>query len=451
MKTYFVTWAQNATPVHPKFWASVQSLLEHRGAELVVIPGRYRNPTSTWSKQQETDEWWAPEVTPSLAGRKKICPKLVAYGDISIQPTANHPLTGFEGFLGANCGIFGHPKRAMQVVPTATRSPRVMWTTGACTVRNYTKSKAGKKGEHHHVLGGLIVEVDPDGCFFVRRVTAVGRTGAFQDLDTLYTPEGAFEGPPAATLTLGDLHAGREEEDVLQATERLHELVRPRAVVLHDVLDFYSRNPHERASRRARFDTRFESVEAEVKGAAAAVDRIAHWGDGSHETVVVRSNHDEMLERWANSHDDLEDPHNAPYHHELLARSFRHRLKRGEFPDLFPMEARRVMRSRRVRFLRSNERYRRAGVDHGFHGHRGPGGSRGSMRGMAKLGVKLTKGHHHAPGEEDGVVAVGVSSQLDHGYNHLPSSWLHAQCVLYADGKRTLVVIVKGRFRGGET
>ena len=37
--------------------------------------------------------------------------------------------------------------------------PKMMMTTGSCTVKNYTDSKAGKKGEFHHTLGFVIIEI----------------------------------------------------------------------------------------------------------------------------------------------------------------------------------------------------------------------------------------------------------------------------------------------------
>lgn len=42
---------------------------------------------------------------------------------------------------------------------------------------------------------------------------------------------------------------------------------------------------------------------------------------------------------------------------------------------------------------------------------------------------------------------VGLSAERDQGYNRGPSSWMHTHCLHYADGKRTLVSVIRGRFR----
>lgn len=485
MKTYLVTYAQNATPVHQGFWGAAKQFERQRDAEIIVIPGRYRNPTSRWSKRQKDQEWWSPELEPHILGklvsqrkngtvvkdahgktklimrpgRRKLCPSLEIFGDISVQPTATRPLSAFEVFTGESSAIFGHPKRALEVVPTGTRTPRVMFTTTACTQPNYTDSKAGKKGAAHHVLGALVVEVDKDGTYFARHVTADWRTGEFTDLDTRYSSEGSFKAPRAETLTLGDFHSGKEDEAVLAATRRLTELVKPKALVLHDFLDFYTRNHHEAKKLRSRYTTRFMEVENELRHAAKNVLRLSSWGD--HELIFVRSNHDDHLDRWLDDHDDHKDPVNAPYYHQLWARAFQHQQATGSFPDLFGLEVRRLLDGelastesaralKRAHFLKLNESLRVAGVEHGFHGHTGNNGSRGSVRSYARLGTKVTKGHDHTPCIMDGVFSVGVTARLIHGYNHLPSTWMNAHCILHADGKRQMIIIVSGRFRGGE-
>jgi hypothetical protein len=479
VKTFFVTYAQNATPVHQFFWAAVKQFERHRTAEVSVIPGRYRNPTSRWSKSQKDAEWWSEELTPHLLGklvklrkplkkngslvqmkpgRKKLCEGLTVFGDISVQPTAERPLSSFEVFTGGASAIFGHPKRALEVAPTSTRSPRVMFTTTACTIPNYTDSKAGKKGAAHHVLGGLVVEVDRDGTWFARHVTADWRTGEFTDLDTIYGPDGVRKAPRAETLTLGDFHSGREDEAVLAATERLTKLVKPKALVLHDFLDFYTRNHHESKRLKSLFVNAELKVEDELVHATKNVRRLSRWGD--HDIIFVKSNHDEHLERWLDDHDDYQDPINAPYFHQLWARAFEYHQEHGKFPDLFALEVQRILRRydsanaeavlRRCNWLRINDNYKVAGVDHGFHGHLGINGSRGTVRTYARLACKVTVGHHHVPCICDGVFGVGITARLDHGYNKLPNAWMHAHCVLHADGKRQMIIIVNGRFRGGD-
>lgn len=67
VERYVVTYAQNATPVHEPFLAALRVYCEAQHAHLIVIPGRYKNPTSQWGEHHSHDEWWAPEIAADLA------------------------------------------------------------------------------------------------------------------------------------------------------------------------------------------------------------------------------------------------------------------------------------------------------------------------------------------------------------------------------------------------
>jgi hypothetical protein len=442
VKRYLFVWAQNATPVHKGFLAA----LKNYPAKLVAIAGRYHNPTSRWSVKDESQEWWTPEIEPYLTEkRKQLCPNLTLLGDISVQPTAHRPLTGFEGFVGKSSGIVGHPKRALKTVPSGTRVPRILATTGAVTVPNYTKSRAGKRGEHNHVLGALVCEIDEKGLYWLRQVTA-DRSGAFYDLDKRYTPTGVEKAPRALSLALGDLHAGADDLAVLGATKRLINLVKPQHVVLHDTLDFSSASHHAKGLK-ASVDRVGQKgcVRTEVADTAAALTEIAEWGD--HTVHVVRSNHDAHLDQWADSTDPRTDPRNVRYWCELQVAAFQHHEETGKWPMLFPMECERLGVPKTVKFLGLNDSLKLADVEMARHGHVGIGGSRGSPAQYAKLGVKTTTGHTHAPEIVDGSYVSGVTGSVDMGYNSLPSAWAQASTLQYADGKRAIIFFWAGKFR----
>jgi len=87
------------------------------------------------------------------------------------------------------------------------------------------------------------------------------------------------------------------------------------------------------------------------------------------------------------------------------------------------------------------------GVECGMHGHYGPNGSRGSARNMRRIGVKSIIGHSHTPAIEEGCYQVGTSTKLSRGYTHGPSSWLNTHCLIYPNGKRTLINVIDGKWR----
>jgi hypothetical protein len=449
LKTKFVvSYAQNATPVHRPTLQALLRFCKENDAELLVVAGRYRNPTSLWSSKDENDDWWDASVAPYLVElRRELAPGLTLYGDISIQPTATRPLNGFEPFLGESSGIFGHPKRALETVP-GRRTPRIMWTTGAVTQPNYTRTRAGKRAERHHVLGALVVDVAEDGKLFFCRHLCAGADGVFYDLGRKYSPKGSSRAPAALSLTLGDYHAGMEDEAVLDATKRLVEETRPENIILHDVLDFRTRNHHHRTVR-SKFDHYSDTVEEEVHKACAGVRMVAGWG--SHRTWVVRSNHDEAFERWLEESDPKLDPGNAEFYHRTWANAYGFRGLVGKWPNLFESAFRAGGggENEGVEFLTRKSSLLLGGVEHAYHGDIGPNGTRGSSLAFTKLGVRVTHGHTHTPTIRDGVYSAGVTARLDHGYNLPPSTWVNAHVLQYADGKRTIITIYDGRYKNG--
>jgi hypothetical protein len=143
VKRYVITAAQNATPVHDGFLAALKGYCKRNNAELLVIPIRYKNPSSVWTESQANEEVWAPELAPYLYNqRKKLNPNLVLLGDIKTVATAVSPLTGFEGITHGESGILGHTKLQLKTVPTPQNSlPKILTTTGAITMPNYTAER----------------------------------------------------------------------------------------------------------------------------------------------------------------------------------------------------------------------------------------------------------------------------------------------------------------------
>lgn len=448
---YVVTWAQNATPVEENFWASLQHYCEDRNARLLVIQGRYKNPTSHWNQNNEGEEWWAPQIADfAIAHRVALSPELTVYGDIPIQPTAVTPLTGFNRF-GRNNAIFGHPKVQLQTVARSAREDaRVHFTTGACTIPNYTHSKAGKKAEAHHIFGALIVEITEDS-FFVRQVAAEGWTGTFTDLDKVYSPYGVEQAPRPLGLVMGDIHATSTDHDVVAATllnpDSIAMFLKPEKVIYHDVLDFKARSHHRIHNADDRYASHHkvtsDNVEVECRITVDWLDKSTPEGTQGY---VAASNHDEHADRWLREADPRSDPENALFFHKLRAEKL-DRFKRDKawtpaFEICYDWWG-----EGKIEFLRRNESLKIEGIECNFHGDMGINGSRGSLANFARLGEKVIIGHSHTPGILDGAYQVGCTAKLDQGYNHRPSSWMHAHCLIYADGKRTMLFVKNGKWR----
>ncbi len=462
-KIFVVTAAQNATPLHDAFWASLLQYCEFRDAELMVIPIRYKNATSRWTESQANAEWWLehPELDERPLQkylwnvRKDLNKNITVLGDIKVQPTAVSPLTGFEGITHGESGILGHTKLQLKVVATPQgKYPKILTTTGACTVKNYTDTRAGKLGEFHHALAAVVVEVDGPR-FHLRQINA-SKDGTFYDLDYFYDGSKRkpvqYSGVPA--LVMGDTHVEGIDPAVEKATfGDMIPFFQPRKVFWHDLEDGGSVN-HWAAKNPlvtgARYFAQQGSASEEFYGALAFVAERTPTGT---ESVIVASNHNDWLHRWILDRDwKTLSPTDRGFYLKVASKLYeKAKLLNGDDAEklnAFIMLAKEHFANvPSVKVLDYEESCIVEGVECGMHGHYGPNGSRGSARNMRRIGVKSIIGHSHTPAIEEGCYQVGTSTKLSRGYTHGPSSWLNTHCLIYPNGKRTLINVIDGKWR----
>jgi len=450
-KYYLITAAQNSTDVHGDFFETLEVAAKHLGAELVVIPLRYRNPTSIWTDKQRGAEKWDAELLPYLYdGRKKLNPNLVLVADVKVQPTATSPLSGFEGMTGAESCIIGHTKMQLKAVAVPSgRFPKILSTTGVCTRRNYTDSRAGAVGAFHHFLGAVLVEIDGK-TFHLRQINANRRDGSFIDLDKHYSVNGVKAAPPAQALILGDIHRRVMDPQVDKATfgeNGIVSVLKPKRLIAHDINDGIAVNPHETENpfvAVAKDRGNCLDVRAELEQTAKFINDRKQ----DREVVVVDSNHNNFLARWVIATDWRKDPRNASFYLETAKAMVDSAKMTGHGPEYNdPFQYWMAQFCPGVRFLGPNDSYIVAGTECGLHGNRGPNGARGSLKNLSNLGSKVISGHSHTPGIEGGHYQVGTSSYRRLNYNLGPSSWLSTHAIIYANGKRALITIIDGAWR----
>jgi hypothetical protein len=441
VKRYVITAAQNATPVFEPFLAALHSYCEHRNAELIVVPYRYHNPTSHWSKAAQSSDWWAEELIPFLMNRRvPLGDHLLVLGDISIQPTASRPTEGLETMTGARSAVIAHPKLELVSVPTPQQAlPKLLTTTGACTIPNYIQAKAGKKGEFHHTYGAAVVEITPSGGFHLRQINAL-KDGSFQELDYLYSSDVSPRKAEVEALIMGDTHVKFLDRAVVEATWGTGGIVptlKPKVLVWHDVHDGYAKHHAGHGNIERELRETFEFISS-------------HAGPFN---VFPYSNHPGWLSQWLAKTDPRLDLENITFWAEtwkMVASTAKMGPGGAQARDAFTMWAERMIpRStwERCAFLNADDSFTIAGIEVGMHGHLGPNGSKGHLEAFGKIGAKSVIGHSHSPGIKDGVYQVGTNSRLRLEFNHGPSSWLQTDALIYSTGKRTLINIIDGNWR----
>lgn len=451
-----ITYAQNGTPVHGGFMKSLEACANHRNADILVVPGRYKNPTSRWSASQANEDYWAEDVQPYLCNqRKKLNANLVLLGDIKVQTAGGNPLARKKALTHEESGIIGHPQLMMTTVPTArSQMAKLLTTTGACTVMNYTDTDAGKIGEFHHTIGAAIVEIRGKA-FHIRQINAKKATGEFIDLRDHYTPEGRRKAERAKVLAMGDTHTDFIDPSVVHATfgkGGMVEFFEPENLIWHDLDDNHAVNPHHlndftQALAKAKAGRNDPRAELE-----RAIQLVVDKTPANAKSYIVWSNHNEMLMRWFKRTDPRTDPKNFRFWCETGLHVDDH-IKIGsggtECPDAFVYWARRLLEGHKnIIVLDEREKLIIGGIAWHMHGHNGSNGARGSRQNLSEIGTKSVIAHGHGPGIWRSCYQIGTSTGREAEYTHGPGGWMQTHGTLNALNKRCLHHMVNGNYRG---
>ncbi len=459
VKRYILTSAQNNTHVHEAVWLNLMAFAEHYGAELVVGTFSY-NKSSHGAKSvkrgakidRNREAWYDPQVIEHIVDRPvQLAPGLIWGGELNIIPTSMDPLSQLESYNGRHSNVVPHAKFALSSIASlADEATKFNYTTGTVTQRNYIQKKIGLLSERYHGYGGLLVEVMADGTWFVRQLEAASDS-SIRDL-TLKAQDGAVtDGHPIAAIVAGDVHVRVVDPmtaKVIWAPGGMLDVLRPALQVLHDVIDFRSRNHHEAKDPFAlhqKWAEGGESVEDEVQEVVDFLDGTAtrDWC----ETVIAPSNHHEAMTRWLKEADWKKDPVNARFYLRAALAIL------DGAADVFAWSCAEAGLKAPVRFLHTDESLvvapdaEHGGTEAGMHGHLGPNGSRGNARAFAKLGRRSIVGHMHSACIYLGAWVVGTSTRMRLSYTRGPSSWSSTHGVLYPEGTSTLVTIWKGKWR----
>lgn len=416
---------------------------EDRGRRLLLHGLRYKNPTARVADEPT----WDSRFDPHLFDREIRPHPRLAIMPTMIAATTNNPLPPkLTGMSGECSTIFGHPQLCFRTAPLPHRRyPKTLATTGAMSLPNYSSTLAGAAGAHHHKMGGYIVELDGD-TFYQREVSWDGEK--FIDYGVAYYADRIERAPRPLGCVFGDVHweadpnAAPTFDAVFWRPDSLVQTLRPRAGVVHDVYDGRRINPHEvnDALLRARAAREGTALD-ELRATAEFLNRIAPMFDTLH---VDESNHHAFLYRFVANRQP--DPIDTELHSYLRYRLARADRERGAMPDPFVLMMQEIGVPQNVDFV--GDSLMIAGIECGMHGHRGINGTRGTLKGLAQMGVKFIIGDKHSPAIWQGGYGAGVFG-YNHSYNKGPSAWLESMVLIHDNGKRQFAHIINGRWQRG--
>lgn len=440
-----VTSAQNKSLVHEEAWGNILTyknfIQEELGkkSKVVVIPARYRNPiTLDTIERYKKHEWWAPEVDENLYYYQVEFADVLIGADIRVVPTAKNPLSGFEPLAGEGHFILGHPRPQFKTLARFKGdSIKTMSTSGYITRPRYTVSKAGATSGKHHSYGFVICEKNSEDTCFVPRKIKINQDGSFTDVVWSVSENTVSRVEESDGVVLGDIHNKVIDVEKDKASMNLIRSVNPGKVILHDLFDGYTVNPHE---KKDLFIQRRKIVEGDYlvhEEVEEAVKYPQKFVDEGYEVCVIQSNHDQFLDRFINDKDWRKDLHNSVAYLEYA--KIQQQVDLRKYGNIFG-----YLLSERygegVQYIKYSDPLRINGYLN-FHGEFGSNGSRGSPTTFRKLNTKIVHAHTHSPYMLDNVVCVGTSSLLWQYYNSRgPSSWAHADLIFHKSGKNQLIV-----------
>lgn len=452
---FVFTSAQNNTYVHDNFLKSLEGYCIDNDAQLIV--GTFHYNKNAYQKHDEQDDncWFDPKIRKYILDEDMdIADDLMWCGELDINPTAVNPMTGFHSYTKQSCGIIPHVKVQLESVPTPKYlDAKILYTTGAITQRNYIQRKTGQIASFHHIFGALVVEVDEDGDWFARQLSAESDTGEFYDLDRKYTPHGSEFLDHIKAVNWGDIHAANLNKTVANVSwgsnDSMLDTLKPRHQFLHDVFDMNYRNHHNIKNAYFRYKMFIDGTESVRDEVEMTSNVMLDMTRDFSEIIVVQSNHDLALKKWLTEQDYRTDPVNAEFFLEMQLASYQAIKGGGKFA-VFEHACKTINEKLiDVRFLGEDESFIVCGdIECGQHGANGNSGARGSVRAFQLQGRRFNVGHSHSISIKDGVYTAGACMSAEEtSYAKGGGSWSFGHIITYPNGKRAIISIKNGKWR----
>ncbi len=447
-----VTSAQNTTSINHNQWIGMNKYVDflkkkyNLKAQIIVIPLRYRNPTSPTediSIRNKRKQWWVDEVDENLYYNRIEFGDCVVDASAHIKPTKQNPLNGLDSIAGDNHFIVGSPRIHFKTIPRFRNDElRCMATTGSLTVKNYSKSMAGDNGAFNHSYGFTIIEKKKDGKCYPPRNIFVENSGEFIDLVHHYKNGKFKNNKKALALVMGDIHRKLLKKEVYEKTKEICKKIFPDRIVTHDVLDGYAFNPHEKEDTyvlRRKIVNGDNNVKEEVIQAVNFPQELLD-AKMCNKVDVIESNHDAFLDRYIMKGKWKNDLHNSPAYLEYAL--IQQTVDLTEHGCIFGyLINKKYEDNDNVNYIQYGGRLRVMGVDLSLHGDAGSNGARGNVQTLKKLNRKTFTAHTHSPSIQDGNLCVGLSAEINQYYTRRGlSSHAHAHGLLLPNGKRQLLV-----------
>ncbi len=451
-KTFVVTCAVNNVPVNHNFLNTLKTYCKINNAKLIIVPVKYDQGNlvdGEYSWEESIREYFITDnimLTTSL--------KLLA--GVHVSPAIGSPLTGFEPFSKGYNLIIPHTQLMMKTVAVShTDRPAIITTTGSISEPIYTSTKQGTRAEFNHSYSAIVIEEDSEINDFHMRVLNSDESGEFYDVDNYYNGEYTRKSKDIPAIVLGDEHVAHIDPLVSDATffneDSIVNILRPKYICRHDVLDFYSGSHHHTKNPFTQYGKYISGKNNSEDELKLTMDYIIETTPKWSSSVLVSSNHNEHLTQWLMNCNPRNEPWNAVLYHQMMYLMLKETVATDsgvEYPNAFELWTKNNYTNiDNIKFLSGSESFKIFDIELACHSDKGVNGSRGSADQYSKIGVKNVIGHSHSPKIMGGSYQTGHSclSKLD--YNKGLSTWDQAHVLIQPNGKRQMIFIRQGKWK----
>jgi hypothetical protein len=430
IKKYLVTAAElGATPNYKQLDA-YDKYAKETGASIIVIPilGQYRD--GRLSKRFSN---YSVATEASLG-------KHIGIKDFGVRAQQINPLTGLKRFGTVDKSIIvGSPKQHLEHVANSTKNePKAVMSTGVTTLPNYRDQfRIGKIAKEDHVQGAILVDVDTQSNYFNFRQVQNVTNGTFIDQGMKYSKNKVIP-VRADTIVLGDIHEAQINEMSYDLSCDMINVLRPKHVILHDVFDAYSVNHHDIGKhllRASKANLGQLSLYQELYNLGERLDELTCQGEKDTIYHVVKSNHDEALDRYLDECRFIGDSQNLQ-----LSVQLANAILEGKDPLREGIRLTYGHVPKNLKFMARDEDFNRYGWHLSSHGDKGPSGSRGSMASFDYSLGKAVVAHSHSAAIRKNVYRVGALERFDVDYaKGTTGNWTASNVVIYPNTKAQIL------------
>lgn len=452
-KYHLLTGFELGTKVHTKFLSALKMISNVINAKLIFTPV---NKHVKALSDQPCMNYITKAYPEALIAKEYRFNEHLKLYNMRIPSQNTNPLIGLKKVRDhhRDSVIVGHSQIMQDHVATGLHThPRMLISTGVCTLPDYLENTAGLKAAQNHTLGALLIENIGKDAFLIHTLywdeqkqsvwVVCQRPHEREKMCWLFDP--SYELPKrgyAKSLILGDYHVGEEDPIAVGLSHQMIRTLMPEYVGVHDFWSFmHGHHSDKFKSSQIHLPTHLDTITKDAQYCKAMFDELySVTYDAGSQIVMIPSNHHEHIAQMIDTGRYL-DKRGEDY--LLLNELAYHYHNKGVHPLQQLLDP-----DRKFAYWNDGiEDLRILDTLINVHGDKGAKGSRGSFKQLADLYMRCIIGHYHTHQIIGQSFALGTLSVPTKSYQtKQPRTETQGNVLQFQNGKCTPMQIIRGKY-----